>query len=157
MGMSEHRYRAAGELTSVNDGGPTDGAASMVLADMAGADAALTDLARSIVISRRKLSDRLDPALFANPGMDILLFLFAEGINGATVTTNACCAAAGVPRTTALRWIKLLQERGLVEGSDDASDRRVTMLGLTPAGRKALREWLADIVALPLAKPEALG
>ena len=61
--------------------------------------AALASLASSIAAARRKLGTHLEASLFANPGLDIMLFLFAEGINGATVTTNACCAAAGVPRT----------------------------------------------------------
>jgi DNA-binding MarR family transcriptional regulator len=112
--------------------------------------AALASLAANIAAARRKLGTHLEASLFANPGLDIMLFLFAEGINGATVTTNACCAAAGVPRTTALRWIKLLQDRGLVDGSDDISDRRVTMLALSPQGRTTIRTWLSEIAALPL-------
>lgn len=112
--------------------------------------ARLATLATSITAARRKLGTHLEASLFANPGLDIMLFLFAEGIDGATVTTNACCAAAGVPRTTALRWIKLLQDRGLVDGSDDISDRRVTMLALSPLGRSTIRTWLGEIAALPL-------
>lgn len=113
-------------------------------------DSELAGVARSIAAARRKLGMHLEPSLFANPGMDIMLFLFAEGLNGATVTTNACCAAAGVPRTTALRWIKLLQDRGLVLGSDDVSDRRVTMLALSGTGRETIRNWLTEIRTLPL-------
>ncbi|MGP7795778.1 hypothetical protein [Sphingomonas sp. CLY1604] len=118
------------------------------------ADAEIAVLARSIAAARRKLGTHLEASLFANPGLDIMLFLFAEGLHGATVTTNACCAAAGVPRTTALRWIKLLQDRGLVLGSDDLSDRRVTMLALTTTGRSTIRSWLTEIVALPLQRTE---
>jgi len=119
-------------------------------------DAELAQLACSITSARRKLGTHLDAALFANPGLDIMLFLFAEGLGGATVTTNACCAAAGVPRTTALRWIKLLQDRGLVLGSDDISDRRVTMLALSASGRQTIRTWLGEIAALPLRHPADL-
>ncbi len=118
-------------------------------------ETALAVLARSIASARRKLGTHLEASLFANPGLDIMLFLFAEGLDGATVTTNACCAAAGVPRTTALRWIKLLQDRGLVNGSDDISDRRVTMLALSSHGRSTIRVWLREIAGLPLRQPEA--
>ena len=117
-----------------------------------GREVTLASLARSIASARRRLGNHLEASLFANPGLDIMLFLFAEGLNGATVTTNACCAAAGVPRTTALRWIKLLQDRGLVNGSDDVSDRRVTMLALSPHGRTTIRTWLDEIAALPLTR-----
>ncbi len=118
-------------------------------------DTELATLACSIAAARRKLGTHLEASLFANPGLDIMLFLFAEGLHGATVTTNACCAAAGVPRTTALRWIKLLQDRGLVLGSDDLSDRRVTMLALTAAGRSTIRNWLSEITALPLRRADS--
>ncbi len=125
-------------------------AVPLVMTAYTEADAALCDMARSIVAARRKLGSRLDGALFANPGLDILMYLFAEGVNGATVTTNACCAAAGVPRTTALRWVKLLQDRGLIDGSDDITDRRVTMLALTDRARDIVRLWLSEISELPL-------
>ncbi|MGR6329162.1 hypothetical protein ACU5AX_08860 [Sphingomonas sp. XXL09] len=138
--MSESSYLAAAKG---RDTGNIDGVNG---ADLNDEDNRLVELAGGILASRRKLATRFDPALFANPGMDIMLFLFASGIHGATVTTNACCAAAGVPRTTALRWIKLLQDRGLVEGSDDAADRRVTMLALTGTGRDTLRDWLNEII-----------
>ncbi len=117
-------------------------------------DEELSTLARSIASARRRLTEHLEASLFANPGLDIMLFLFAEGMHGATVTTNACCSAAGVPRTTALRWIKLLQDRGLVIGSDDVSDRRVTMLALSDYGRQTIRTWLGEIAAIPLERRE---
>lgn len=112
---------------------------------------ALAALARGIIAARRALGDGFDPALFANPGLDIMLFLFAEGSDGVGVTTNACCGAASVPRTTALRWIKLLADRGLVSSSGDASDRRVTMLHLTEAGRARIATWLtqAEVMLAP--------
>ncbi|MCU6454296.1 hypothetical protein LPN01_09410 [Sphingomonas sp. A2-49] len=127
-----------------------DATVSPILEGDQAIDTELAGLARSIAAARRKLGTHLEASLFANPGMDIMLFLFAEGLNGATVTTNACCAAAGVPRTTALRWIKLLQDRGLVLGSDDVTDRRVTMLALSGPGRDTIRNWLTEIRALPL-------
>jgi hypothetical protein len=114
-------------------------------------DVVLAALARGIIAARRALGEGFDPALFADPGLDIMLFLFAEGMDGAGVTTNACCGAARVPRTTALRWIKLLADRGLVSSSGDASDRRVTMLHLTASGRTGIAAWLtqAEVMLAP--------
>lgn len=149
------REQALGFASGLDTGGKTFGAA--VPAMIEGHDPeeeALAVLASNIASARRKLGSHLEASLFANPGLDIMLFLFAEGIGGVTVTTNACCAAAGVPRTTALRWIKLLQDRGLVHGSDDVSDRRVTMLALTAHGRTTIRTWLGEIAALPLRAPD---
>lgn len=110
-------------------------------------DIELAAVARTIATVRRKLTGHFEASLFANPGLEIMMFLFAEGLSGQTVTTHACCIAAGVPRTTALRWIKLLQEHGLVDGSDDINDRRVTMLALSALGRAKARAWLGEIAA----------
>lgn len=147
MGVSESSYLAALKARETGNLGPGSPALARGATEFAADDERLVELARGILASRRKLAERFDPALFANPGLDIMLFLFAAGVHGATVTTNACCAAAGVPRTTALRWIKLLQDRGMVQGSDDATDRRVTMLALTVQGRDTLREWMNEVLA----------
>lgn len=151
-GLSEQTVASDNDVDTGGKG--LSGASELPVADgPRPIDADLVGLARSIASARRRLNDHLEASLFANPGLDIMLFLFAEGWNGATVTTNACCAAAGVPRTTALRWIKLLQDRGLVHGSDDISDRRVTMLALTAVGRDTIRTWLGEIAAIPLERP----
>ena len=149
-GFSERTVAFSSDRETGGNAPPAAGGPVMI--DDEADDGELVDLARSITAARRRLSEHLEPSLFANPGMDIMLFLFAEGLQGATVTTNACCAAAGVPRTTALRWIKLLQDRGLVIGSDDISDRRVTMLALSQAGRGTIGTWLREIAAIPLAR-----
>jgi len=151
-GLREHTAVASSAMDTGSNRF-ADLAGSPILDEHSAGDAERAMLARSITAARRKLGAHLEAALFANPGLDIMLFLFAEGLDGATVTTNACCAAAGVPRTTALRWIKLLQDRGLVTGSDDVSDRRVTMLALSATGRATIRTWLTEIAALPLQNP----
>lgn len=148
------RGRAAAAFANAKTNGSDAIATSLSSTVIAnGPDDALRDFARYMSAARRGLAMHLDGSLFANPGLDILLFLFAEGVNGATVTTNACCAAAGVPRTTALRWVKLLQDRGLIDGSDDITDRRVTMLALTDRARDILRHWLTEVTAMQKALP----
>jgi DNA-binding MarR family transcriptional regulator len=48
-------------------------------------------------------------------------------------------ARLSMDRTTLTRTLKPLQDAGLVETRADPEDRRRTRLGLTPAGREALR------------------
>jgi DNA-binding MarR family transcriptional regulator len=42
-----------------------------------------------------------------------------------------------------MRWIRYLADKGFVERTESRSDRRVTCVQLTPAGRGAMDELLA--------------
>lgn len=52
--------------------------------------------------------------LFGEPAWDILLNLFIAGCEGRRLTVAAVCAGAGAPASTALRWITILEKRGMV-------------------------------------------
>ena len=108
-------------------------------------DEHLYALARAFTASRRRLTTHLDASLFANPGLDIMLFLFAEGQGGRAVTTNACCAAAGVPRTTAVRWINMLIGMGLFHSAPHPTDRRLALLSMSDEAREGMRQWLGGL------------
>lgn len=110
--------------------------------DRAGTAGNLVALARTMLARRASLETYVAQDLFADPALAMLLHLFCEDRPGTPVTTTACCAAAGVPRTTALRWIKLLSDRGLVVQGEDPQDRRITTLRLTDAARASLARWL---------------
>lgn len=103
-------------------------------------------LVTNILQARAQFSDLFDASLFSDPAYDMLLTLFTAGEDGRTMTTNSCCAASRVPRTTALRWIKLLTARGHVIAVDDPNDRRQTLLRLSPAAREHVRGWLDEHV-----------
>ncbi len=105
-----------------------------------------------ILHARARFSDRFDASLFSDPAYDMLLALFSANEHGRTMTTNSCCAAARVPRTTALRWIKLLTARGHVIATDDPTDRRSTLLQLSPTAHEHVRQWLEEC-AIPAAVP----
>jgi DNA-binding MarR family transcriptional regulator len=49
-----------------------------------------------------------------------------------------------VPSTTALRWIKELEARGLVTREDDAADARRSFLALSPAFFEQIADILSD-------------
>lgn len=79
------------------------------------------------IIKLRRLRDRLLGAdLFADPGWDILLDLFAAQEEGREVSVSSLCIAASVPPTTALRWIGNMTETGhLIRRQDPHDARRV--------------------------------
>ncbi len=52
--------------------------------------------------------------LFSEPAWDILLHLFIAGCEGRRLSVGAVCASAGAPTSTALRWITILERRGMI-------------------------------------------
>lgn len=102
----------------------------------------LLSLARRIAAGHAAMADFFDPSLFVDPATNIVLRLFIDQQDDRTTTSGECCAAAGVPRTTALRWINLLSGRGLIEMYEKPNDRRSTMLRLTPSGLEIVNGWL---------------
>jgi hypothetical protein len=94
------------------------------------------DRARTAYRSRR-LRDTVfqEPGLFGEPGWDILLDLANARASGVRVSVSSACVGACVPSTTALRWLCILEKKGLVEREDDALDGRRTYVKLS---RKAL-------------------
>lgn len=92
----------------------------------------------------RRLRERILPAeLFADPAWDILLDLFAAGLEGKIVSISSACIASAVPPTTALRWLNKLEEMGMVQRTDDAEDARRAYVQITPTAQDAIQHWLA--------------
>lgn len=76
-------------------------------------------------IKARRLRERMLPGgLFADPAWDTLLDLTLARLESRQTPVSSLCIAAAVPTTTALRWIKTLLDRGLIERRPDPDDRR---------------------------------
>lgn len=56
--------------------------------------------------------------------------------DGPTRTQAALAAGIGADKTRLIPVLDDLQQRGLIEREPDPADRRVRLLGLTPAGRR---------------------
>lgn len=113
---------------------------------LSGADADFRIDAAAIrgLIRARRLRDAFFGAdLFADPAWDMLLDLFAAGLEEAQVSVSSLCIAAAVPPTTALRWIGILSDRRLIERRPDPQDRRRAFLALSPQAEAAMRGYLA--------------
>ena len=98
-----------------------------------------------LIRERRHRASHFDAELFREPAWDILLDLAYANATGRRLCVTAVCIGSGVPSTTALRWIGLLIDAGLVEREDDPGDRRRGWLSLTEAGRDAMDGYLAGI------------
>lgn len=88
------------------------------------------------LFAARAIRDRYLPAdLLAEPGWDMLLYLYASHAKGKRVCVSSCCYASGVPSTTALRWINLLEAHGMIRRYHDEKDTRRRIVELSPEGR----------------------
>ncbi|MEO0032803.1 MAG: hypothetical protein RIS94_2561 [Pseudomonadota bacterium] len=113
-------------------------------------------LAREFYVGRRRRGRFLSADLFGEPTWDILLDLYVASRENRRVPTTSACIGAHVPPTTALRWLRILESRGLVEREDDGRDGRRTFVRLTPRGLAAMDGFLqSTITALQLAIGDA--
>ncbi len=95
------------------------------------------------VIRARRLRDQFFPeGLFADPAWDMLLDLMAARLEGNRVAVSSLCIAAAVPATTALRWIKLLTDQGLLVRRADPQDGRRVYIELADETALALTAYL---------------
>lgn len=106
------------------------------------------------IIKLRRMRDRLlGEDLFADPGWDILLDLFAAQEEGQQVSVSSLCIAAAVPPTTALRWITNMTEAGYLVRKQDPYDARRVYIELSEAMAGKLKDYfeaIADRVAVPI-------
>lgn len=102
-------------------------------------------IAREVYAERRRRHKFLPADLFGEPTWDILLDLYIAYREDRRVPTTSSCIGAHVPPTTALRWLRILETRDLVEREDDGRDGRRTFVRLTHRGVVAVDACLASI------------
>lgn len=105
----------------------------------------LQKFARSILKSRHKRGEFMDTAMFADPAWDILLDLTSAALEGRSVPVLSASAAAAVPMTTALRYVKQLVASGLVNRWDDPSDKRRSLLALEDHALEEMVQYLSHV------------
>ena len=105
---------------------------------------ALRQRAKAILKSRDSRERFVDADLFGEPAYDMLLDLFMAAEDRKMVSVSSACVAARVPQTTALRWITLLEKRGLVERAPDTSDGRRHLVRLTAGATESVRAFLSQ-------------
>ena len=102
-------------------------------------------LVRQIIRQRQLRAQFFAGELFADPAWDMLLDLTAARAEHKRVSVTSLCIASGVPPTTALRWIALLTEAGLLERVEDERDRRRAFIALTDRAAEAMARYFAEV------------
>jgi len=102
-------------------------------------------LVRQIIRQRHLRSRHFAPGLFADPAWDILLDLTAARAEHRRVSITSLCIAAGVPHTTALRWIGHLVDLGILNRSEDTNDRRRAFITLSEKTADTMARYFDEI------------
>lgn len=100
---------------------------------------------KSIIRARQLRFRYFSSDLFADPAWDMLLDLTLARAERRRVSVTSLCIASGVPTTTALRWIKLLEQSSLVERVEDETDRRRAFMVLSDRGVDAISRFFEAI------------
>ena len=95
----------------------------------------------AIYRERRRRKNFFPSDLFGEPAWDILLDLFASRLEGRLISVTSACIGSDVPLTTALRWLKQLEELGLIERTVSENDHRVTWVQLSDYGSQSMEEF----------------
>lgn len=119
-------------------------------------DAVLAAIARTIFRARERRQRQFSPRFLGEPGWDMLLELFIHRALEMPLSTKSLCLAAGVPRSTALRMMRQLEEEGLLQRSRSAEDKRIATVEMTPHGFSQMRIYVTDGITrseMPLPEP----
>lgn len=106
---------------------------------------------RTLIKARQMRSRYFDGELFADPAWDILLDLSAARAERMQVSVTSLCIAAGVPATTALRWIGQMVDADLLVRVADPHDRRRAYIALADSTADCMARYFADIGVSELA------
>jgi len=115
--------------TELNMGPPVQGPATR----------SIVGQVKAILEARRRRDRLFEAGLFADPAWDMLLELYlAELVGKRRLSVGCLCQSAAVPATTALRWIRCLEEKGLAQRAPDPVDARRVFITLSDAGFEAM-------------------
>lgn len=112
---------------------------------VARAPATSPTLVRATINGRSARRSFFDSQLFADPAWDILLELYALECEQRRVAVSELSMNAGVPGTTALRWIDRLEADGLVTRRDDQLDARRVWISLSAKGSSGMEAFFRQM------------
>ncbi len=137
---SDHRLRApAFDANEVSPSERVPPAASLLEQQLV----ARARVAYQVSVRRAEL---LGPALFADPAWHMLLDLLISEGERRRLSVSALCLGSRRASATAIRYIGLLADEGLVERNPDPKDARRCFVDLSARGREVLTQLLGDHV-----------
>jgi hypothetical protein len=105
------------------------------------------DYVRAVLKLRRSRDRFFEAELFADPAWDILLELYAAALGQRRISVSSLCMGAAVPATTALRWIKTLEDKGILLRAADPMDGRRVFVSLSNEAMIAVGNFFRSVPA----------
>ena len=102
-----------------------------------------SDIVRGICELRSKRADAFPAKLFGDATWDILLQLYAARLESQRLSITRLTKLCGLPATTVLRRLGVLEEEGLVTRAGDPFDGRRIYVALSFAGSEAMERCFA--------------
>lgn len=109
-------------------------------AEDAGLPAIRLAAANSWISARKARDDAFGDDLFFDPAWSILLELYLHHRQRTAVSVTSLCLGAKIPPSTGLRWMAVLEKRGLIVRESDPFDRRKIYAELTAEGINRLEK-----------------
>ena len=142
--LSEEVSRIASALASLSERGLN--LEQTRSTEKAGVPEVAADVVYWIIRARRERARYFANELFADPAWDMMLDLFHAELTHQRVSVSSLCIAAGVPATTALRWLKTLVDEGVCTRQPDERDNRRIYVELVPEVSNAFRRYFAQTI-----------
>lgn len=99
---------------------------------------------------RRGRRRRYFPSItIGEPCWDMLLDLAAARLENKQISTSSACYGSGVPQSTALRWLKVMEDEGLVLRVPAADDKRKSFIEISETGLTALERYYEACILQP--------
>ncbi len=115
-------------------------------------DTELAEYAEHLYRERQQRMRFFPSNIFSEPAWDILLDLFINAARNRPISITSACIAGGIPATTGLRWLGVLEQEGLLVRETSGDDARVTWVRLSPHGMNAMRAFIEDASGISGAK-----
>jgi len=103
----------------------------------------LAALATKQFADRELRKSYINDAFFGEPAWDMLLYLFIKCSENKRAYKTAVTSASGVPHSTALRYLELLERDGVLIVEPAEGDKRVQLVSLTQKGSSAMANYLS--------------
>jgi DNA-binding MarR family transcriptional regulator len=123
--------------------GALDRASSALSARQPGPEVDLVALAAALLRKRQKRAEHFPSDFFGEPAWDALLALYAAP--GNEMRQVDMFSAARAAQATGLRWLRRLEEEGLVLTRPGPSFRNRVLVKLTAQGRDQLTKLLNEL------------
>lgn len=101
----------------------------------------LSQLAYNEYNDRLLRSEHISSHFLGEPGWDIFLNFFIAKTSGRKISTTSACTASQIPVTTALRWLTIIEDEGLICKTTDTKDKRRTWVELTESGNESITAY----------------